>query len=382
MRSEQPGNGHSAAANGHASGESRGARKPVPRLVAWEITRQCHLDCRHCRAAASNGPYEDELTVSEIRRVMDNIDTLSKPIVILTGGDPLRRDDVFDIVRYGADRGFRMVMSPCGKRLTETTANRLLEAGIQRISISLDGATARSHDAFRRVSGAFTEALRGLEAARSAGLPYQINTTVTRANVAELPELLDLAVRSGAVAFSPFLLVPTGRGKELAEQAIPAETYEQVLNWIYEVRDRVPIQVRPTCAPHFYRILRTREREAGRAVTPESHGLDAMTRGCLGGHGFAFISHVGKVQICGFLEKECGDLREESYDFVRIWEDSPVFKAVRDRSGCSGRCAACEYWSVCGGCRARAYAATGDYLGEEPCCTYVPAAIRKGTSRG
>jgi len=344
----------------------------LPRLIAWEITRSCYLDCIHCRAAARFGPYPNELTTEEIFRTLENIAAFAKPIIILTGGDPMIRTDVFDIARFGTELGLRMVMSPCGKLITEETAQKMVDCGIKRISISIDGATAESHDNFRRVPGAFADAMQGIHAARKVGLEFQINTTVTKHNLQELPQILDLAVELGAVAFNPFLLVPTGRGKELAEQEITPQEYEQVLNWIYEQHDHLSIQFKPTCAPHYYRIFRQREKAKGRSVTPKTHGFDAMTKGCMGGQSFAFISHLGKVQICGFLETECGDIRAANYDFQHIWHTSPVFLQVRDIDNYHGRCGYCEYRKVCGGCRARAFATTGDYLDEEPYCVYQP----------
>jgi len=345
---------------------------PLPRLIAWEVTRSCNLNCRHCRAAARFGPYENELSTKEIFQVLDNIASFCKPIIILTGGEPMLRPDIWDIARRGTDLGLRMVMAPCGQMVTEDTARRMIACGIQRISLSLDGATAASHDAFRRVEGAFQAVMDAARAARAAGLEFQINTTVTRHNIHELEAILNLAVEIGAAAYHPFLLVPTGRGKDLADQELSPEEYERVLHWIYEKRETLPIPFKPTCAPHYYRILRQREREKGRAVTRETHGLDAMSKGCMGGQSFAFISHVGKVQICGFLETECGDVRAEGYDFKKIWETSGVFLEMRNLDGYKGRCGYCEYRRVCGGCRARAWAMTGDYLAEEPFCIHEP----------
>lgn len=347
-------------------------KKYLPRLIAWEITRSCELNCIHCRAAARYGPYDNELTSEEIFRTMDNIATFTQPIIILTGGDPMMRKDLFEIARYGTDKGFRMVMSPCGKLMTDESVAKMIESGIKRISISIDGASAESHDNFRRVSGAFADAMNGIKTAKRNGLEFQINTTITKHNVAELEQILELAIKTGAVAFNPFLLVPTGRGKELAEQEISPEEYEEVLNWVYEKRENLPLQFKPTCAPHYYRIFRQREKEKGRVVTPKTHGFDAMTKGCMGGQSFVFISHVGRVQICGFLDTECGDIRRSKYDFEHIWTNSPVFLQMRDQDSYHGRCGYCEYRNVCGGCRARAFAATGDYLDEEPYCIYQP----------
>ena len=261
-------------------------------------------------------------------------------------------------------------MAPNGTLIDGEKALRIKESGIQRVSISLDGATPETHDRFRRVEGAFAGALRGIEHLKKVGMEFQINTTVTRGNCEELPEILDLAVRLGAVAHHMFLLVPTGRGKELEEQAIQAAEYEKVLNWFYEQREKFPLQLKATCAPQYYRILRQRMKAEGRKLTPQTHGLDAMTRGCLGGIGFCFISHRGEVQPCGYLEARSGSIREQS--LREIWEKSPVFQKLRDFSGYKGRCGHCEYIRVCGGCRARAFEKTGDLLAEEPLCIYSP----------
>lgn len=350
---------------------SAGTKKPhIPRLVAWEVTRSCNLSCVHCRASAAYGPYPDELTTEEAFRFLDDVANFAKPIIILTGGEPLMRADVFDIASYGTELGLRMVMAPNGTLITPENAQKMVSSGIRRISISLDGATPESHDAFRTVPGAFESALRGIEYAKTAELEFQINTTITQHNVGELEDLLALAVELGAVAWHPFLLVPTGRGEELQGQELSPAEYERILNWFYDVQKALDLQVKPTCAPHYYRVMRQRAREEGIRITPETHGMAAMTKGCLGGQAFAFVSHVGTVQICGYLDVPCGDIRQESFE--EIWRSSPVFLQVRDLDGYDGRCGYCEYRTVCGGCRARAFARTGDYLTEEPYCTYTP----------
>ncbi len=345
------------------------------RLVAWEVTRSCNLACIHCRAAAQDHPYENELTTRECCRFMDQVAEVARPIMILTGGEPLLRPDIFDIAAYGNDKGFRMTMAVNGTLLTRDLARRMIESGIQRISVSLDGSTAASHDAFRQVEGAFDGALRGLGHARDEGLEFQINTTITRHNLHEVPAIQELAVSLGAVAHHIFLLVPTGRGKDLAEQAITAAQYEETLHWFYERKDQVPLQLKATCAPHYYRILRQRAHAEGRKVDFNTFGLDAVTRGCLGGTAFCFVSHVGQVQPCGYLELDCGNIREKT--FGEIWENSPVFRNLRDYGKFEGKCGKCEYVRVCGGCRARAYESTGNYLAEEPLCLYEPGSGKR-----
>jgi heme b synthase len=365
------GNGHPDHKEKHPPhGEKKGAEL---RLVAWETTRNCNLNCVHCRAAATRGPYSGELDTDSALGLLDQIAGVGNPIVILTGGEPLLRADIFDIARYGTDLGLRMVMAPNGTLITESIARKMADAGIRRISVSLDGATREKHDRFRGVDGAFDGALKGIEIAKNAGIEFQINTTITRVNLPEIPKIQELAVQLGAVAHHIFLLVPTGRGKYIVDQEITAEEYENTLNWFYEQRDKTPLQLKATCAPHYYRILRQRAKEDGKKVTFETHGLDAVTRGCLGGIGFCFISHRGIVQPCGFLHVNCGDVTKAS--FADIWNHSETFTALRAYDRLKGKCGSCEYKKVCGGCRARAFEATGDILAEEPLCSFQPVAL-------
>jgi len=340
------------------------------RLIAWELTRNCNLNCIHCRAAATKGPHEGELDTQTCLKLLDEIREVGKPIIILTGGEPLMRPDIFEIARYGNDLGFRMVMAPNGTLITQENAKEMVAAGIQRISVSLDGASQDAHDRFRKVEGAFEGALQGIKWAKEAHLEFQINTTITQQNFSELPKIQELAVSLGAVAHHIFLLVPTGRGKYILDQEISSQQYEETLEWFYDQKDNVPLQLKATCAPHYYRILRQRAHAEGKTVTFKTHGLDAVTRGCLGGVGFCFISNTGIVQPCGFLDVNCGNVTE--IPFPRIWNDSEVFIALRDFSRLEGKCGRCEYKKVCGGCRARAYEVTGNYLAEEPLCQYEP----------
>jgi heme b synthase len=364
-----------------------GPQPYLPRLIAWEVTRSCPLACKHCRAAAHLEPYPGELSTDECRRVLENIASFARPTMILTGGEPMLRTDIYDIAEHAHRLGLPVVMAPCGQFVDDAAVARMKKAGIHCISISIDGATAASHDAFRGVRGAFDSAIRATEAARRGGLDFQINTTITQHNLAELPDILKLAAGLGAAVFNPFLLVPTGRGKELAGQEISPEDYERTLHWLAEQESRTDIRIRVTCAPHYTRVLNQRhllkirdshlflggEEGAGGGRSGEKgSGEKKGGKGCLGGKAFAFISHVGKVQICGFLETECGDLVCENFDFRKIWETSPVFRAMRDVNRYHGKCGRCEYRRICGGCRARAYAMTGDFLAEEPFCIYQP----------
>jgi len=301
---------------------------------------------------------------------MDEIASFSKPVIILTGGEPLLRSDIFNLARHGTQRGFRVVMATNGTLFTEDIVKEMKDSGIQRVSISLDGPDAETHDAFRKVKGSFEGSLRGIELLKKGQMEFQINTTVTQVNLHVIPDMLRLAVHLGAVAHHLFLLVPTGRGKELQDQEISALDYEKTLHWFYEQRDQVPLQLKATCAPHYYRILRQRAKQEGKKITPKEYGLDAMTRGCLGGMSFCFISHVGQVQPCGYLELNCGQVRERPFD--QIWAQSEIFKNLRNTNAYQGKCGRCEFRKVCGGCRARAYETSGDYMAEEPYCIYEP----------
>ncbi len=362
------------------------------RMVAWEVTRSCNLNCVHCRAAAACGPYAGELDTAACFRLLDEIAAFSKPVIILTGGEPLLRSDIWEIAAYGDRLGLRMVMATNGTLVTEEIAGKMAAAGIRRVSVSLDGLDAMSHDGFRRVPGAFAGALAGIGAMKKAGMEFQINTTITRDNLAQIREIHALALNLGAAAHHIFLLVPTGRARELAAQEISSEQYEETLSWFYEQSRACPIQLKATCAPHYYRIFHQRraadrreqrdrqptaaDRETG---FPEGlpaqdatagHPFNTMTRGCLGGMSFCFISHRGQVQPCGYLELDCGRIGNQ--DFREIWEVSPIFRDLRNLNLYKGKCGRCEFIRVCGGCRARAYERSGDYLAEEPYCLYEP----------
>ena len=341
-------------------------------MVAWEVTRRCNLACVHCRASSLHGPYEGELTTEEGKLLLDDISSFSKPIIILTGGEPLLRDDIYALAAYGEDKGLRMVLATNGTLVTQEVAGKMLGAGIRRVSISLDGKNAESHDKFRNVPGAFAGALQGIDSLKAAGMEFQINTTITRANLSELRDIFHLALELGAAAHHIFLLVPTGRAKEMADQEISPEDYERTLDWFYETGLQCPIQLKATCAPHYFRIYHQKGgRKKGREVQDSgSLHAHAMTRGCMGGSSFCFISHTGQVQPCGYLEIDCGQIKK--MPFHQIWEQSAVFHDLRDLRTYKGKCGRCEFLKVCGGCRARAYEITGDYLAEEPYCVYVP----------
>lgn len=358
----------------HSAGKPRTTLEdgsPVARLIAWEVTRSCNLACQHCRAEAHPEPYEGELSTQEAKALIDTFPDVGNPIIIFTGGDPMMRPDLYELGAYATAKGLRCVLSPNGTLITPENARQIHDAGFSRCSVSIDGPDPASHDAFRGVPGAFEASMRGIEYLKTAGLEFQINTTVTKTNLEDFVKIFQLAERLGAKAWHIFLLVPMGRAAGLAEQVISAQEYEKVLHWFYDFRKTTSMQLKATCAPHYYRIMRQRAHEEGIAVTPQEFGMDAHTRGCLGGTGFCFISHTGIVQPCGYLTLDCGDVRKTP--FPQIWRTSPPFQQFRNKAEYLGKCGVCEYHNVCGGCRARAESISGNYMAEEPLCAYIPA---------
>lgn len=352
----------------------------VPRLIFWETTAACNLKCIHCRASATDFASPDDLSTEEALAMIEAIREVSAPILVLSGGEPLVRDDIFQISRYAADRGLKVALATNGTMVTEEVALRAKQAGVERASVSLDGPDPQTHDTFRQMPGSFEAALRGIAAFRSAGVPFQVNTSVANHNKEHLPQILELAVRLGAVAFHLFLLVPVGCGLEISEEEqISPQEYEDILNWFYDASRRVSISLKATCAPHYYRILRQRAAQEGVRVTRETHGMDAVTRGCLAGTAVCFVSHRGDVYPCGYLPVSAGNVRAQR--FADIWRQAPVFRQMRDYDCLKGKCGVCEFRGVCGGCRARAFGETGDYLGEEPYCVYEPRSAGAGSPR-
>lgn len=336
------------------------------KMVAWEVTRSCNLACSHCRASSKYGAHPDELTTAECFKLIDEIASFGRPIIILTGGEPLLRKDIFEIAEYGKNEGLTMVMSPNGTLLNDGNIRKIMSSGIKRISVSIDGPDAASHDNLRQVPGAFKQACEGIERARKAGLEFQINTTVSKRNIELLPEIMKLAKDLGAKAHHIFLLVPTGRAKEMIDEELSPAEYEEALKFLAREKKSSSLEIKVTCAPHFNRILLQEHSD----MAPSLRG-----RGCMAGVSFCFISHIGDLQPCGYLEVKCGNVRD--LGFKKAWFESEVFNDLRDWSKYKGKCGLCEFKSVCGGCRARAYAKYKDYLREEPYCTYEPKADRE-----
>ncbi|MCJ7503698.1 MAG: radical SAM protein [Acidobacteriia bacterium] len=377
-----------------------------PRLIFWEVTKGCNLRCIHCRATATELSSPLDLPTAKALNLIEQVSQYAKPILVLSGGEPLFRADIFELARFATDRGLRVALATNGTLVTEEVARKIVDAGVRRVSISLDGANAATHDAFRGIPGAFDAALKGFRNLQELGVSLQINMTIARHNAQQLPEVLELAKSIGADALHTFLLVPVGCGVDIAaEQMVPAEEYEQILNWFYDRSQEGEIELKATCAPHYFRVMRQRraaERRASSASSPrpdtraigpteitmagstgmalhphaagagKGHpdGLNAVTKGCLAGTGVCFISHQGEIYPCGYLPVLAGDLRHQP--FAEIWEHSAVFQQLRDPENLKGKCGRCEFRNICMGCRARAFAATGDYLDEEPFCIYEP----------
>jgi len=412
-----------------------------PRLIFWEVTKGCNLRCVHCRATATELSSPKDLPTAKALDIIDQIAAHSNPILVLSGGEPLYRSDIFQLAKYANDKGLRVALATNGTLVTKEVARMIADSGVKRVSISLDGADAVTHDSFRGIPGAFEAALHGFRNLKEVGMSVQINMTIARHNADQLPRVLEMAKKIGADALHTFLLVPVGCGVDIAsDQMVPPDEYERMLNWFYDQSLEGGIELKATCAPHYFRVVRQRRAEERRAAEknptlaandaarmghpadvnaigptdmmmpggtgiilkpqaapkgnhtghpmghpagnhtghPGGHPSDmnAMTKGCLAGTGVCFLSHEGEVFPCGYLPAIAGDLRHEK--FADIWADAKVFNDLRDTNNLKGKCGCCEFRNVCMGCRARAFAATGDYLDPEPFCVYEPksAALR------
>jgi len=379
-----------------------------PRLIFWEVTKGCNLRCIHCRATVSGLHSSLDLPTTKALNIIKQVSQSYLPILVLSGGEPLFRRDIYELARYARECGLRVALATNGTLVDQEVAKKIVDAGVRRVSISLDGADAATHDVFRGIPGAFEAALRGLRNLTELGMSVQINMTIARHNAHQLPAVLELARKLGADALHTFLLVPVGCGVDIAEeQMVPADEYEKILNWFYDRAQEGGIELKATCAPHYFRVARQRQAAERRLASlaaataaggqsgigptemtmpgstgiglhpPAGHpgeqpsgSLHAMTKGCLAGTGVCFISHQGEVFPCGYLPVSAGNLNQQT--FVEIWENAPVLNDLRDTGNLKGKCGCCEFRNICMGCRARAFAATGNYLDEEPFCVYEP----------
>lgn len=340
------------------------------RLVFWELTARCNLKCKHCRAEAHDDGAPDELTTAQLTSTATAIRAAGDPIVILTGGEPLARPDFFELAHECCRLFTRTALATNGVLVDDAMAQKIVGCGIARTSVSLDGASPETHDAFRGVPGSFKQALDGILALRRAGMSVQVNTTVARHNMDELDELIALALAAGADAFHLFVLVPVGCGAELpADVRLTGHEIENTLLWLHNRAAELEgdLHVKVTCAPQYHRIMR-QNRRPGKPVA--ATGMHAVTRGCLAGSSVCFVSRSGDVQPCGYLPIAVGNV--QSRPFADIWRDSPAFAALRNPAALKGKCGICGFRNVCAGCRARALAESGDFLAEDPDCIYMP----------
>lgn len=361
---------------------------PAPRLIFWETTAACNLKCIHCRRVTlAEQLTPQDLTTQEAFRLIDQIAEVGKPVFVLSGGEPLFRPDIYEIARYATDKGIPVALATNGTMIDAEVAEKIKASGVKRVSISFDGSDAATHDKFRALDGSFESAKSGFRALRKVGLPVQINTTVAKHNQTQLEAMRSMAKEMDAVGLHLFLLVPVGCGVEIAaEQMISAQDYEQVLNWLYDVEQAdSDLQLKATCAPHYFRVMRTRRAEDkrkgvyrelpashDRQVHGQPHGqMHAATKGCLAGTGVCFVSHRGEIFPCGYLPVSAGNIRKKH--FSEIWQNSPLFDNLRNPDKLEGKCGICQFKQLCSGCRARAYGMTGNYLAEEPFCAYEPS---------
>jgi radical SAM protein len=353
-----------------------------PFIVIWEVTRMCPLHCLHCRAEAQLHPYPGELTTEEGKKLIDEIYEMDNPLLVFTGGDPLMRADIYELIGYASQKGMRVSITPSATpRLTRKAMCRTNEAGIARWALSLDGPDAATHDYFRGFRGTFERTMKAIATLNELKMPFQINTTVTRYNVDKLPEIAALMAQIGAVVWTLFFLVPTGRGDRL--QPISPEQHDLVMHWAFRLQERVPYMI-TTTEGQFYRrvVYQENEKRINDGLPPVGRFHDDLARAPRGtndGNGFIFVSHTGDVEPSGFLPIVCGNVKEKT--LAEIYRNSPVLQALRDPDGYKGKCGVCEFRFMCGGSRARAYAVTGDYLASEPYCVYMPQEFcESGTS--
>jgi AdoMet-dependent heme synthase len=364
-------------AAGKAGGYGRGDFDHSPFVVFYELTQACDLACKHCRACAQPARASDELDPLQARQLLEQMASFPKPpMLVLTGGDPLKRPDVYDLVDHGVRLGLDVAMTPSATPLVTSDAlSRLRAAGLHRLALSLDGADAATHDAFRGVPGSFGRTLAILAEARSIGLPLQVNTTLAASNVHQVDDLAELLKELGIVLWSVFFLVPVGRGEEL--ERISPQQYEEVVERLWHHAQRQPFGIKTTEAPQYRRfVLRRQGDPQQNRHNTSSNGRQRAPLGINDGRGVMFISHQGVIYPSGFLPVVCGRFPRDSV--VDVYQQHPSFQSLRDANRLRGKCGRCEFRHVCGGSRARSFALTGDMLAAEPDCAYPPAALQAG----
>jgi AdoMet-dependent heme synthase len=366
---------------------------PALRLVFWETTACCNLACVHCRRLdVPQVVGRDDLSTDQALAFIRSLPQTGRPILVFSGGEPLMRPDVFELAEAARALGLPTALATNGTLVDDRTADRVVSAGFQRVSMSFDGPDAATHDKFRAIEGAFDASVASFKLLRRKGVSMQINTTVARHNHTRLDDIYSLALELGADALHLFMLVPVGCGMELDESAmLGPEQYENALNWLYDRSLESKLHLKATCAPHYFRVMRQRAKADGQAMPAAAHphrsmghpgastgghpggDMSAMTKGCLAGQAVCFVSHTGEVFPCGYLPVSSGNIKDRP--LPEIWRESQIFADLRDASKLEGKCGLCEYKHVCMGCRARAFAVTQDYLSEEPNCGHTPMRI-------
>lgn len=344
----------------------------APFLVIWEVTQACDLSCRHCRASARPLRDPSELTTGEGYKLLNEIKSFGDPLIVFTGGDPLKRPDLFDLLSYSVRLGLRTTVTPSATPLlTPYAVSRFKDCGVARMAVSIDGPDAASHDSFRGVDGSFATSLQALQTAAGIGLETQVNTTVTRHNRHALERIAKLVGDAGSKLWSVFFLVVTGRA--LADDDLTAEEYEEVFELLYRMSLDAPFDIKTTEAQHYRRFVAQQRKKDGSAARNGGAPLSVIQRqsGINDGKGFVFVSHAGEIYPSGFLEVSGGNVRRTS--LTDAYRNASAFKQLRDPAGFDGKCGVCEFKNLCGGSRSRAFALTGDYLGSDPRCVYVPA---------
>ena len=356
--------------------------RPMLRLLFWETTIKCNLACAHCRRVEGDETAVEDLSTACAKKLIDELAELGKsqpfmPILVFSGGEPLCREDLFELIEYATAQGITGALATNGTLVDAAVAERIAQSGIARVSVSLDGATAEVHNQLRQLEGSFEDAIAGIGQLRERGVAFQINVTLTKNNAHQIEEVYELAKSLGAVAVHIFMLVPVGCGQVLAEtDMLSPEQYEQMLVKICELDSRGDIQVKVTCGPHYERVIReqglykmrAKSGEGGGKV-PGRHG-HGVSKGCLAGLGVIFVGHQGDVFPCGYLPVNCGNVVRQSLG--EIWRGSSDLAMMRDTDKLEGKCGLCGYRQICGGCRGRAFGISGNYMAEEPFCAYIP----------
>lgn len=340
--------------------------------MAWETTLTCNMNCVHCRSSSEIDSPEGPFTLDKCKEFLDDIASFASPVIVLSGGEPLMRKDIFDIAAYGTNKGFRMAMATNGLLVTDEICTKMKDSGIRIVSLSLDGSTKEIHDDFRGQEGAYEAVMNAAALFNKHGIKFIVNSSFTKRNQKDIKNVYKLAKSLGATAWYMFLIVPTGRGEEIMKELVSKEDYEDILNWHYNMeKDESEILVRPTCAPQYYRIWNERSKEDGTDGSRRSLSFSTGGgKGCIAGQSICFINSEGDVYPCSYFPVSAGNIFEKP--LKEVWDNAELFQDMRNFKEYEGTCGSCKYLGVCGGCRARSYAVTGSYMAQEPFCDYRP----------